>query len=93
MDIMEFKIKLMKSMYSEVDAMRNEYIQKDLPIQEEHPFNIEHHIARYQVYRELLESIDKTIADRIDNECSSTIYAVHDYIDEFISQIRTNGQI
>ena len=47
MDVMEFKIKLMKSMYSEVDAMRNEYIQKDLPIEEEHPFNIEHHIARY----------------------------------------------
>lgn len=91
MDMVEFKVKLMKSMYDEVDAMRNEYIQKDLPIEEEHPFNIEHHIARYQVYRELLESIDKTIADRIDNECGPTIAAMHDYIDNFITHIRTNG--
>lgn len=93
MDVMEFKVKLMKSMYDEVNAMRNEYIHKDLPIQEEHPFNIEHHIARYQVYRELLESIDKTIADRIDNECSSIIDVMHDYIDDFIAHIRTEDQI
>ena len=87
MDMMCFKRSLINSMYEEVNAMLNEYTHKDLPIQKEHPFNIEHHIARYQVYRELLESIDKTTADRIDDECNPTIETMHDYIDNFISQI------
>ena len=82
------KEKLIKAMYAEVDAMIMEYNHKDLPIEEEHPFNIEHHIARYQVYRELLEEIDKTTADRIDDEFEVTINNMHKYIDDFILSIK-----
>lgn len=88
MDVMKFRVNLMQAMYNEVAGMKDEYIHKDLPIKEEVPFNIEYHIARYQVYRELLETLDKTTADRIDSECSATIAVMHDYIDDFISHIK-----
>lgn len=88
MDVMAFRANLMRAMYNEVAGMKDEYIHKDLPIREEVPFNIEHHIARYQVYRELLETLDKTTADRIDSECSATIAVMHDFIDDFISHIK-----
>lgn len=88
MDVMKLRVTLMRAMYNEVAGMKYEYIHKDLPIEEEVPFNIEYHIARYQVYRELLETLDKTTADRIDSECSATIEVMHDYIDDFISHIK-----
>ena len=87
MDVMTIKVKLMKAMYNEVCDMKNEYAQKDIPIKEEHLFNIEYHIGRYYAYRELLEEIDKIVADRIDEECTPTINVMHEYIDKFISDI------
>ena len=88
MDIMTFKIKLMQGMYNEVRDMKYEYVHKDLPIQEEVPFNIEYHIGRYHVYRELLEDIDKDICDKIDSECTPFIDTMHNFIDDFIKTIR-----
>ena len=88
MDMMKLRTNLIQAMYNEVADMKNEYIHKDLPIREEVPFNIEYHIGRYHVYRELLETLDKTIADRIDSECIATIDMMHDYIDDFTSHIK-----
>ena len=90
MDIMTLKVKLMQEMYKEVDSMRYEYVHKDLPVQEEVPFNIEYHIGRYHVYRELLEDIDKDICDRIDSECMPFIDTMHDFIDDFTKAIKVN---
>ena len=87
MDVMTIKVKLMKAMYDEVCNMKNEYIHRYIPIEEEHPFNIEYHIGRYHAYRELLEEIDKIVADRIDEECMPTINVMHEYIDKFTSNL------
>lgn len=85
---MTFKSKLIQGMYDEVKEMKYEYAHKDLPIQEEAPFNIEYHIGRYHVYRELLEDIDKDICDRIDSECMPIIDTMHDFIDDFTKAIK-----
>ena len=89
MDMMKLRVNLMQAMYNEAADIKDEYMHKDLPIKEEVPFNIEYHIARYQVYRELLETLDKTTADRIDSECNATIAVMHDYIDDFICDIKS----
>ena len=88
MDMRKLRTNLIQAMYNEVAAMEDKYTHKDLPIQKEVPFNIEHHIARYQVYRELLETLDEPTADRIDSECRATIDVMHDYIDDFIAHIK-----
>ena len=83
---MTLRSRLIQGMYDEVKEMKYEYANKDLPIQEDVPFNIEYRIGRYHVYRELLEDIDKDICDRIDSECMPFIDTMHDFIEDFSKQ-------
>lgn len=82
---------LINAMEKEVSDMLYEYNTKDIPVKEEHPFNIEYHIGRYHVYREILEGVNPVLAEHTDNKFSSTIDTMHEYIDNFITNIFIGG--
>lgn len=74
-------------MQQEVADTVNEYEQFDIPIKEEHYFNIEYHLGRYHMLREILDSYDSKLATSINNNYLEIINKLHKFVDDFITDV------
>ena len=74
-------------MQHEIAAMVNEYEHRDTPIKEDHYFNIEYHMGRYHMLREILDTYDSRLATFINDNYEELMEKLHKFIDDFTTDV------
>lgn len=74
-------------MKQEIADMVNEYEYRDTPIKEDHYFNIEYHMGRYHMLREMLDTYDSRLATFINDNYEELIEKLHKFIDDFTADV------